>query len=121
MADLNKIYDFDISIKGRKEHNMNKIKVLIVLFCMLAFYWIGLFTFKLVNEDNMKAERKLYDTYGLEAINCSSDSKLFEEVRDHGTYVTWWELGGYRLDIMSYNGEYYGLWEDGSGLLLPKK
>ena len=70
--------------------------------------------------ETQEQEQYIYDNWGLSPVNVSNDQNLYVKVRDKGSYVDYYYLGHDRIDIMYLNGDPYGLYEDGSGVLLPK-
>lgn len=119
--DYNKLYNFnDVTVRNKvtKRNNLGKYLMTFiggVVICTLGTWLVVNMIFT-----PYTGEKKLYDKYGLSASKQSSSVELYEEIRDNGRYVDIWEIYGHKLTILRYEDRYYGLWEDGSGLMLPK-
>lgn len=88
-----------------------------VILCISLAVWC----YKTYLSDLHNGEKYLYDTYGLEASNVIKDNDLQDTLLDEGSLVEWYYLGGARIAIRKYNGEYYGCYYDKSGVLLPSE
>lgn len=73
------------------------------------------------DEELHRQEVALYEEWGLDPMNVSGDRDLVHDIVHKGKYVDYVYLGHDKIEIMNYNGYTYGVYADGSGVLLPDK